>query len=262
MSVLIGTTDNSERNSVYHFSIGKENEWTNYYFSSKARTIAALCVLFDLAPHPRNDLELQVPAELGVQPSPTESKSNSDGKEIRRTYGDPSKTADELRNEGWPRTGKNIGIRFFQQIIGGARQQMYQLTRREQHLESRVVRTNIPARWKLELYDSQNYTCRICHRKYAAKYLEPDHRIPVIVRLDELTESNFKQKLMTLCRYCNQVKREACKVIAETEPDYDWTTSPWAYPEKFEFEKIKREIESYAVTSKQSKKDVLKSLEN
>lgn len=81
----------------------------------------------------------------------------------------------------------------------------------------------------------------------------------MIIQTDGLNEDNFKEKLMTLCRYCNQVKREACKVLP---PDYDYTKSHWAYPEKFEVEKIRREIETYASTMQLSKKDVLRLLED
>lgn len=250
MDVSIGTRDASGT-PICKFYIGRNSSWLRYSFHSKARTVAALCVLYDLKPHPRNDLELNVPEELGVQ------FSSSEGTRQVRTYGDPSKTADVLRNEGWSRIGADIGMKVFRQEVGGAQQQMYQLLRREQHLASQVTRTNIPKRWKLELYESQNYTCQICHNKYSAEYLEPDHRIPVIVRTDELTESNFKEKLMTLCRYCNQAKREACKVLPA---DHDWATSPWAYPEKFELEKIEQEIVSYAIARQLSKKEILKLL--
>jgi hypothetical protein len=251
--VSIGTRGGAST-PTYLFSIGKESLWTLYSFHSKGRTIAALCVLFDLAPHPRNDLELNVSEASGVQVWPPRTGSG-----VRRTYGDPSKTADALRNEGWPRSGTNAGIKVFREQVGGAQQQMYQLLRKEQHLESQVTRTIVQKRWKLELYESQNYTCQICHRKYPAEYLEPDHRIPAIVMTNGLMPDNIKDKLMTLCRYCNQVKREACKLLP---PDYDWTTSHWAYPEKFELDKIKYEIETYAAAKRLSKKDVLKLLED
>lgn len=250
--ILVGVRDPAGR-LIYRFSIGKETQWLSYSFNSKARTIAALCVLFDLTPHSRNDLELNVPENSGMKVWPP-----SNSPEIIRTYGDPSKTADVLRNEGWQRIGKEIGMKVFRQGIGRSQQQMYQLLRKEQHLGSQVMRTNIPRSWRLALYQSQDYTCQICHTRYPAKYLEPDHRIPVITQADELTKDNFKEKLMTLCRYCNQVKREACKVLPA---DYDWTRSPWAYPEKYELEKIKQEIETYAKTRRLSKKEVLRLLE-
>jgi 5-methylcytosine-specific restriction endonuclease McrA len=237
---------------TYNFEIGKGSQWLKYSFNSKARTIAALCVLYDLEPHPRNDLELNVPKQLGIQFFPPPS-----GSVVDRIYGDPSKTADVLRNEGWQRVGNQIGMRVFQQRVAGARQQMYRLLRKEQLLESQVLRTNIQKSWRDELFRSQNYTCQICHIRYAPEYLEPDHRIPVIVQADQLTKENLKEKLMTLCRYCNQVKREACKVLPK---DYDWTHSCWAYPEKFELEKIKGEITAYAAARQLSFDDVLKLL--
>lgn len=231
--------------------IGKPGNWKQYRFYSKARTIAALCVLYDLEPHPRNDLEINVPHNLQPQwawPLFQEQES------VVRVYGDPSKTADVLRNEGWSREGNSPGMKVFNQIIGGARQQMYQLLRQEQDVSQQVMRTNIPTRWKRELYESQDYTCRICGLKYDFEFLAPDHRIPVIFEADELTEDNYKTKLMTLCRYCNQQKREFCKRIT---PDYDWENSPWAYPEKFAIKKIRNEVDQFARIQKLSLDEVL-----
>lgn len=190
--------------------------------------------------HPRNDLEINVPHNLQPQWS---WPYNQDQESVIRVYGDPSKTADVLRNEGWSREGDAPGMKVFNQIVGGARQQMYQLLRQEQDITQQVMRTNIPNRWKKELYQSQDYTCRICGLKYEFEFLAPDHRIPVIFEADELTEENYKIKLMTLCRFCNQQKREFCKRIT---PDYDWENSPWAYPEKFTIKKIKDEIQLFA----------------
>lgn len=240
---------NSNRINV--FEIGKGNNWKKYKFYSKARTIAALCVLYDLEPHPRNDLEINVPNFLKphwVWPLGDEQES------VLRIYGDPSKTADVLRNEGWSREGNAPGIQVFNQTSGGTRQQMYQLMRQEQDITQQVMRTNIPERWKKELYESQDYTCRICGLKYEYEFLSPDHRVPVIFQADELNNDNFKVKLMTLCRFCNQQKREFCKRIA---PDYDWENSPWAYPEKFAMKKIKNEIQQFAVINKLSLDEVL-----
>ncbi|MGD0336211.1 MAG: HNH endonuclease signature motif containing protein [Candidatus Omnitrophota bacterium] len=229
------------RAKVYSFEIGKENNWKQYLFLSKARTIAALCVLYDLKPHPRNELELNIPRNLGLQAWPFDPTTTS----MVRTYGDPSKTADVLRNEGWPRTGTKPGLKVFQQNFRGSRQQMYQLLQTEQVLADRKMRSVISKKWRQELFKCQNYTCQICHNRYPEEYLDPDHRIPVIVVADELNEQNYKSKLMTLCRFCNQAKREACKKLPH---DYDWSKSPWAYPEKFEIKKIREELKRYAKT--------------
>jgi len=229
--------------NIYRFSIGDGEAWAEYRFHSKARTIAALCVLYDLEPHPRNDLELNIEKRLGLQAAewPVDYKSTMEV----RTYGDPSKTADELRNEGWSRSAPNMAMEVFRQSIGGQQQQMYKLLQREQTVASQMMRTNIPSKWKHELYKSQDYTCRICNIKYSEELLEPDHRIPVIVRPDGLTDDNFKEKLMTLCRFCNQQKRETCKILVK-QKDYDWDNSPWCYPEKFALDKIKYEIRTYS----------------
>ena len=241
----------SARAKVVTFEIGTGSTWNKYQFFSKARTIAALCVLYDLEPHPRNDLEINIPRNLGYQVWPFNSKDFS----LIRTYGDPSKTADVLRNEGWLRDGPSQALKVFQDKVRDSRQQMYQLLRVEQGLVDRKMRSIIPNKWRAELFKMHKYTCQICHNKYPADSLAPDHRIPVIVEADELTKENYKSKLMTLCKYCNQTKREACKRF---EHDYDWKTSPWAYPEKFEIKNIKTGIRRYARTHGLTINQVLK----
>ncbi len=240
-SILEGTAAKNMAH-IYTFYIDNKEDFSfvKYQFHSKARTIAALCVLYDLKPHPRNDLELNIQKKFGPQ---NKWPLDEDLDSYQRTYGDPSKTADELRNEGWPRFGDNTSMKVFRQVVIGTQQQMYQIEKREQTLSSRVPRTNISKKWRDELFESQNYTCQICLNKYDPTLLEPDHRIPVIYEADVLTEDNFKEKLMTLCRYCNQQKRETTKRLP---PDYDWKSSPWAYPEKFDALRVKQGIERIA----------------
>lgn len=240
---------------LYRFSIGNSKELKEYKFHSKSRTIAALCVLYDKKAHARNHLEINIPKALGPQIAwPFEG-----GEELQRTYGDPSKTADELRNEGWPRFGEATAMKVYRERVGGQIQQMYQILKTDQTTESQMMRTNIPRKWKDALYASQDFTCQICLIKYEADMLEPDHRVPVIFEADGLTEENYKEKLMTLCRFCNQQKRETTKRLSA---DYDWTNSPWSFPEKFDFSLAKRRIELYAKRSGKSFKDALKDLGN
>lgn len=219
---------------LFRFSISNGKEIREYRFHGKGRTIAALCVLYDMQPHPRNDLEINIPRKLAIKTWPLETRE-----EQQRTYGDPSKTADELRNEGWSRIGEAMSMLVFREKVGGQIQQMYQITKQEQTLDSQMLRSNISRKWKNELFKSQDYTCQICLLKYDPELLEPDHRVPVVYEADQLTEENYKQKLMTLCRYCNQQKRETTKRLPA---DYDWKNSSWAYPEKFELDGIKRMI--------------------
>lgn len=248
--IVYGETATNGRR-LFLFQIGKDNNWVTYKFYSKARTIAALCVLYDLKSHPRAHLEINIPSNLIPF---LNWPSSAVGSDVVRFYGDPSKTADVLRNEGWSREGANASMEVSRENTHGQQQQTYKLLTNEQNVEQQVMRTNIPNRWKKELYSSQNFTCRICHLKYEEEFLAPDHRVPVIFEADELTEANYKIKLMTLCRFCNQQKREFCKRI---DADYDWSTSPWAYPEKFEIEKIKNEIVAYAEEQGISTKRVL-----
>ena len=98
----------------------------------------------------------------------------------------------------------------------------------------------------------------MCHTRYEdTKYLSPDHRIPAIVEAENLTDSNFKEKLMTLCTFCNQRKREFTKKVPV---DYDWLNSPWAYPEKFQQEKIIEEIKMYSLSKHKTVSEVLQEI--
>lgn len=254
MAGIIDGSDTIAGATLYRFAIQDGDKTLEYNFHSKSRTIAALCVLYDTKPHSRNHLEINIPQKYGPQlkfPVPTSD-------EIQRTYGDPSKTADELRNEGWSRMGEEATMKVFRERVGGQIQQMYQISQTEQTSGSQVQRSNISKKWRKELYESQDFTCQICLTKYDESNLEPDHRVPVIYEADGLTDENFKEKLMTLCRFCNQQKRETTKRLPT---DYDWLNSPWSYPEKFDLELAKKRIEIYSKRSGKSVKEVLKELE-
>jgi hypothetical protein len=133
----------------------------------------------------------------------------------------------------------------YRERINGQQQQMYKITTREQSREYQVKRTAIKPVWRARLFEMQDYTCRICLSDYSNDLvqLSPDHRVPVIFQADNLTDNNFAEKLMTLCRFCNQQKREFTKRIGI---DYDWNVSPWAYPEKYRLESAEKNLREYA----------------
>jgi hypothetical protein len=234
------------------FAIGTHPEWKEYLFKTRSRSICALCILYDLKPHTRNELEVIISNKYHPK---TKEPFVTDDETTSRFYGDPSKIVDEMRNEGWTREGDSPTL-----IVKGgkqqrATQQTYKLTSIEQNLGLQVARTNISSRWKNKLFKSDNYTCKLCHTKYKDQsYLSPDHRIPVVVQADNLTEENYKNKLMTLCTYCNQRKREYTKKLP---PDYDWNSSHWAYPEKFQLQKIEEDIDRYSQANQKSFDDVI-----
>jgi len=236
-------TDEPDGGSYYHFSIANQDEVFEYSFNDRARVVGALCVLFDLQAHPRNHLEVNIPARhLSGLKWPL---SGADDDEVVRYYGDPSKTADVLRNEGWTREGSDAHMFVFRERINGQQQQMYKISTREQSREQQVKRTAIKSVWRTRLFEMQDYTCRICLNDYTSDpiQLSPDHRVPVIFQADNLDDDNFSEKLMTLCRFCNQQKREFTKRISI---DYDWDNSPWAYPEKYRLESAKKNLLEYA----------------
>lgn len=201
---------------LYRFNIVNHTDRSVYTYSfySRGRAIIALCVLWDMKSHPRDDFEVHLTGK-------------------GRSYGDPSKMCDELRNQGFPReTDQSVNGTFLSVSRSAAysgKQEHYQLLNKDQSLEDMVGRSNIPKKYKEKLFKSQHNQCQVCGNKYEYKYLAPDHKIPSIVQHDNLSKSNFLQKLQTLCVRCNQVKREACK---KCPYEKKCSLCEWAYPEK------------------------------
>jgi len=229
----------------YQFEIGNKSHWNEYLFKSRGREICGLCILYDTEFHTRDELEVSI--EKKYQPHNISKLTiGNDDTTISRLYGDPSKIIDYFRNQGWTREGDNPTLITKRE----RRQEKYRLTNVQQNITLQVYRSTIKHSWKLELFSLHNNTCRLCHTKYEnIKFLSPDHRIPAIIQPENLTDENYKEKLMTLCIYCNQRKREFTKKVS---PTYDWENSPWAYPEKFQQKKIVEDIERYAIAHKKS----------
>lgn len=229
---LVGTKSSAESlmRPTYNFKISIDGTVKEYHFLGRAREVCAFCVLYDMQPHPRNHLEVNTRQTSfntwPVPPIPTVA---------RRTYGDPSKTVDELRNQGFPRpsdipdSSENPSLLIERSEYDGGHQEHYHLVNRDQRLKFQVGRSSISPSIKRTLYASYKHRCNICHQTFSEEYLAPDHRIPAIVEADDLTSSNFSTKLQTLCRSCNQVKREMCKKCPFQK---NCRECPWAFPEK------------------------------
>ncbi len=213
------------------FKISSENHVYNFEFSQISRQVNALCVLWDKEPHPRDHLEVITKV---LRPNNWPLKHNDIP---QRTYGDPSKTVDELRTQGFPRAtdlegqpDEKVSLNIYSDNYNGQTQQHYELLNREQNFKFKVGRSTVTTKWKSQLYKIHGYTCQVCHQKYESSYLSPDHRIPSIVEFDELNDENYLEKLQTLCVRCNQVKRESCK---KCPYERNCRSCPWAFPEKF-----------------------------
>ena len=237
-----------EKNGVKYsiFQIGNHNEgWIQYKFQSASREVAALCMLYDLKPHPRNNIE------LWLEPSDYPSISNSPHynwptsvKENKRYFGDPSKAVESLEKMGWPRHGADKTSMVSRDIFQGSRQEFYQLTQKQQQIKHMRIRKDIPKKWRIAILERDNFTCLYCGRKHPKSemnpktgkhpQLDPDHRIPVNVKSDDSNDSNFLQNLMTLCSTCNQRKREITKKFQRND-EHDWDNEEWAYPDRIDF---------------------------
>ena len=243
--------------NLYKFSTTDGKTTLDYEFNKRARSICALAVLYDLEWHPRKELEIWINFDLTPKLEPGQKPNNSKVEE--QFYGDPSKTADELRNEGWPREAAEPLMFVESRSVAGQTQQHYRLETREQVLDHQKKRSNIKPAWRSELYELHDFTCQICLSNYknAPEQLSPDHRIPVIYEADNLDDSNFHKKLMTLCRYCNQSKREYTKRLPH---DYDWDSSPWAYPEKYRISIIENQLRAMLKDGYSSYKEIFQEI--
>ena len=229
---LVGAKQNLFSTTDHQFFIKNldDGKTYDYSFSSRARCFVAFCVLWDLKEHPRDHLELMRDPKIPfLQNYPQIAQIDTPIK----TYGDPSKTVDELRNQGFPRdsdqssNGSRLEITRSKKY--GTSQEHYRLLDRLQSLDDRVGRSHIPSKVKSQLYSRFDYRCNNCGQKYEPKYLAPDHRVPSIVRADNLNASNFLEVLQTLCVRCNQVKRESCK---KCPYNHNCDKCAWAYPER------------------------------
>lgn len=217
----------------FSFSIidNSTNKTYNYTFDSRSRAIVAFCVLWDGDNHPRDHLEVwRSPSVPFLAEFPIDSSA---GDSIK-TYGDPSKTIDELRNQGFPRntdqSPRGMSLDITRANKYNTIQEHYKLVKREQSQADRVGRSQIPNKYKTLLYKDSKYQCNNCGETFPAEYLAPDHRVPSIVQSDNLSAENFKTVLQTLCVRCNQVKRESCK---KCPYGHNCSLCAWAYPEKF-----------------------------
>lgn len=229
---LVGTKKSIFSNTEYIFFIKHFDEQRvyDYSFSSRARSLVAFCILWDLQDHPRDHLELLRDPSI---PYLEEFPYASAGAAPIKTYGDPSKTIDELRNQGFPRdsdqspSGSRLEITRLKKY--GTSQEHYRLLSRVQSVSDRVGRSQIPRKFKQILYKKFGNCCNNCGERYDDDYLAPDHRVPSIVQADNLTQQNYLDVLQALCVRCNQVKREACK---KCPYNHNCAVCAWAYPEK------------------------------
>lgn len=247
ISSIKGEKD-SFNSSKYLFAIQYDNQIYNYDFDNRSRAIVAFCILWDGENHPRDHLELRrLPSVPFLAEYPNSSLKVTN---YIKTYGDPSKTVDELRNQGFPRETDQSKNGIYLKITRANRydtlQEHYQLVNRVQSKNDQVGRSQISRKHKLDLYKSTDYACNNCGESFPFDYLAPDHRVPSIIQKDNLTNENFMDVLQTLCVRCNQVKREACK---KCPYEHQCELCSWAYPEKFSISK--QNLENLRLYSKQ-----------
>ena len=269
--------DKIEQNGVKFsvFQIGNKTKgWTEYRFQSASREVVALCILYDLQPHPRNHLELWLHPD-NYPPISNKPHSNwpRDIQKNKRYFGDPSKAVESLEKMGWPRHGADATSEVSRDIFQGSRQEIYQITQIEQQIKHMRIRKDIPRNWRIAILKRDDFTCLYCGRKYSEKdmnektgkhpQLDPDHRIPVNVKSDDSNDSNFLENLMTLCSTCNQRKREITKKF-QANDGHDWENEEWAYPDRIDFLKnrILKMVQIYAEKEDCSVNEVLSKLES
>jgi len=229
---LEGSKPNEFQNKETVFSIvdNSNDKIFSYKFLSSSRPIVALCVLWDSKPHPRDHLEITRDPSVAYSTTfpPKLARTTNE-----KTYGDPSKMVDELRCQGFPidtdQSPRGIYIKTTKDIAYGTSQTTYTLVNKNQSMLDRVTRSTIPEYAKKTLFKISDQYCNNCGQQFSEEYLAPDHRVPSIVKLDDLNADNYMEVLQTLCVNCNQVKRESCKKCPYS---HDCNNCHWAFPEK------------------------------
>ncbi|MDB2668779.1 hypothetical protein N9Y74_02760 [Alphaproteobacteria bacterium] len=262
ISNILGRRESEFSQKSYKFVIvnqekTKKYKTYKYDFDNRSRALVAFCIIWDQQKHPRNNLELT------LQQHQDNTLLGKDPSFAGRIYGDPSKTIDELRNQGFPRktddSPRGVFIDVSRQTSHGNLQEHYELLRREQSFQDKVGRSQIPPKFRKNLYSIAGNQCSNCGQKYPDNYLAPDHRVPAIVEADNLTETNYLVKLQVLCVRCNQVKREACK---KCPYEHNCSKCGWAYPEKHNIsiltmKRVQRIAEENGVTPDEMLRSIL-----
>ena len=260
---IVGTKLSRFSQKSHRFSIflNDTHEQFDYSFSSRSRPVIAFCVLWDQRKHPRDHLEVRSDSSIVNLDKFGDLRQAG---EIVKLYGDPSKTIDELRNQGFPRatdmSPRGTYIEITRDHLYNTIQEHYHLVNRRQSLDDQVGRSQIPSSIEARLYAHSSNRCNNCGQQFPDEYLAPDHRVPSIVRADNLSTTNFLTVLQTLCVRCNQVKREACK---KCPYEHQCDKCAWAYPEKHHLSHssvnlIRERAESYGVDIDQFINEVLK----
>ncbi|USK86154.1 HNH endonuclease [Peribacillus asahii] len=187
----------NSQNLVIHY------QGSSYIFTEK-RAIHAFSILKDLEWHSRTEIE-------GIQEDGT------------RTYGDPSRTVTVLEECGFE-------IERGYTTENGQRMQQYKLNSLNQDVANIKRRTTITKKMRLQVFERDNFRCAICQNTFEEAFLEPDHKTPIQIQGDEidLSDSNWMDKLQTMCKICNGRKREVCKKCVTLDCD----NCPWCHPEE------------------------------
>lgn len=227
------------------FHIGSDDNWLEYSFSSASREVVALCILYDLQRKARNQMELWLtPEDYPLLSAGTHKNWPRQVSANKRYFGDPSKAFQSLEAMGWPRHAPGKTSVITRGEFGGNLQEFYQITTLEQNFKRMRSRVAIPKEWRIAVLRRDNFTCKYCGRKYSEDdlntrtgmhpQLDPDHRIPVNVEDDATNDENYLERIMTLCKTCNQRKREITKKFQD-DPEHDWENEEWAYPDRPDF---------------------------
>lgn len=231
------------------FTIIQEDDSSlEYHFVKGGREVTGFMILYSLERLWRDQIRFYMDPRATYWPQVSEwgwpDRIPADGE----LYGDPSKAIQSAEQSGWGGRYDDDDTAFSQGMgsYSNKPQKWYQFHTREQNIDAMRARSPIPRRWRVELHERDNWTCLYCGRtgdpddwtgtgtSATHRTLDPDHRIPVNIRSDELDDDNFLEHLMTLCKPCNQRKRELTKAL-QRDGFEDWDNWEWAHPERLDF---------------------------
>lgn len=233
--------------SCIGFSIIQEDESEiMYHFVGSGREVTGFMILYSCDAYYRDQMEFHVSASNW--PSWHRAWPNAIPENGGKIYSDPSKATQAAEQSGWGGRYEDDDPDFStgRGFFNGSQQSWYRIHTREQDIDAMRARSPIPRRWRQELHERDDWTCLYCGRRGQSddwsgtgtsathRTLDPDHRIPVNIRSDELEDDNFLEHLMTLCKPCNQRKRELTKAL-QRDGFEDWDNWEWAHPERVDF---------------------------
>jgi hypothetical protein len=135
---------------------------------------------------------------------------------------------------------KDAGVPVVQEgyiSVAGKRRGLYRLDPTAPIRAGMTGRTGFSTAFKKRLIEHYGTKCAVCGMTYESRYLQPDHRVPVLVGGDEPDSERQVEDYMPLCRSCNRTKSIECERCPNGTDGHDPEVCPhcfWASPDDYD----------------------------